>query len=214
VPPAYDIHPEFGYLCLAPRVRRELRVALVSLLFGMMVGAAIVSVRAGHAIETDGISSNAQLRSPGSDTVSPGVGGPSPQLKTAENAKASPVEAIEPYPMRMVRVRPGKAASPLAGIPLGRTAPAEAPASAGPAAPENAEASASPAAPPPAQSVAAAAEPAVSRAKKGRSAVHARRHRDDENENALSQGRRSPYWGERGYAEVQYWRGAYRNWVY
>ena len=214
MPPAYDIHPEFGYLCLAPRVRRELRVALVSLLFGMMIGAAIVTVRAGHAIETDGVSSHAQLRSSGSDTLAPGVAGPSSEFKIAGNAKVDPVEAIEPYPMRMVRVRPGKAASPLAGIPLGRAAPAEAPASVGPAAPENAEASASPAAPPPAQSVAAAAELAVSGTKKRPSAMHARRHRDDENENARWQNRRAPYWGERAYAEDRNWRGEYRNWVY
>ena len=57
VSPAYDVHPEFGYLCLAPRVRRELRVAVGSLLFGMMIGAAIVTIRAGHPIETDGVSS-------------------------------------------------------------------------------------------------------------------------------------------------------------
>jgi hypothetical protein len=213
VPPAYDIHPEFGYLCLAPRVRRELRVAVVSLLFGMMIGAAIVTVRAGHAIETDGVSSHAQLRSSGSD-VPPGVAGLSSEFKIADKAKVDPVEAIEPYPMRMVRVRPGKALSPLAGIPLGRTGPAEASASAGPAAPENAEASASPAAPPPAQSVAAAAEPALSGTRKRPSAVHARRQRDDENENARGQNRRAPSWGERAYAEDRNWRGEYRNWVY
>jgi hypothetical protein len=219
VSPAYDVHPEFGYLCLAPRVRRELRVALVSLVLGMMIGAAIVTIRAGHAIETDGVSSHAQLRSSGSDTLAPGVAGPSSEFKIADNTnaspvKANPVEAIEPYPMRMVRVRPGKAASPLAGIPLGHTAATEAPASAGPAAPENAEASASPAAPPPAQSVAAGAEPAVSGTKKRPSAIHARRHRDDENENARGQNWRAPSWGERAYAEGRNWRGEYRNWVY
>jgi len=44
--------------------------------------------------------------------------------------------------------------------------------------------------------------------------MHARRRRDDENENARWQDRRWPYWGERAYAEDRYWRGAYRNWVY
>jgi hypothetical protein len=211
VSPAYDIHPEFGYLCLAPRVRRELRVVLVSLLFGMMIGAAIVIVRAGHATETDSVSSNAHLKSSGPDTLVAGVARPS---SNADNAKVDPVEAIEPYPMRMVRVRSSKAVPPLAGLPLGRTGPAEAPASASPAGPENAEASASPAAPPPAQSVAAAAEPAVSGTKKRPSAMHARRHRDDGNENARGQNRRWPYGGERAYAEDRNWRGEYRNWVY
>jgi hypothetical protein len=32
----------------------------------------------------------------------------------------------------------------------------------------------------------------------------ARRHRDDENENARWQKRHAPYWDERGYADDQY----------
>jgi hypothetical protein len=189
-------------------VRRELRVAAVSILFGMMIGAAIVTIGAGHA--TDAVSHDAHLNSSGSDTVPPSVAGTSSQLTTADNAKANPTEAIEPYPMRMVRVRSSKAPSPLAGIPLGRTEP---PAAAGPASPENAEAPASPAALLRAQSV-AAAEPAVSGTKKRPSAMHARRQRDNENENARRQNRRWPYWGERAYAEDRDWRGAYRNWLY
>jgi hypothetical protein len=134
VPLAYDIHPEFGYLCPAPRARRELRVAVVSILLGMVLGAAIVTIGAGHAADT------APGNASGSDTVLSGGAGPSSQLKTAGNTKTNRVGAIEPYPMRMVRVRSGKAPSLLAGIPLGRTAPQEpdiVPAAAGPAAPEN-----------------------------------------------------------------------------
>jgi hypothetical protein len=215
VPLAYDVHPEFGYLSPAPRVRRELRVAVVSILFGMVLGAAIVTIGAGHA--TDAVSRDAYLNSSGSDTVLPGLAGPSSQLKTAENTKANPVEATEPYPMRMVRVRSSKAPSPLAGIPLGHTAPPEpniVPAPAGPASPENAEGPDSRPASTPAQSVAATAEPAASRTKKRPSAMHARRHQEDEDENARWQNRRWPYWGERAYAEDRYWRGAYRNSVY
>lgn len=211
MPPAYDVHPEFGYFCLAPRKRRELRVAVVSILAGMAIGAAIVTVGAGHA--TDAVSRDAHLGSSGSDTVPPEVAGPSPQPKTADNAKANPVEAIEPYPTRMVRVRAGKAPSPLAEIPLGRTALAGAAASAAPAPPENAEASVPPAAPPPALSVATTAQPAVSNIKKRPSATRARRHREDEDESVRWQNPRWPYWGERAYAEDRYWRGGYRNWV-
>jgi hypothetical protein len=40
VMPAY--HPEFGYLCPSPRVRRSLRVALMSAVVGMGIGACIV----------------------------------------------------------------------------------------------------------------------------------------------------------------------------
>jgi hypothetical protein len=177
----------------------------------MVIGAAIMTVGAGHA--TDAVSRDAHLPSSGSDRVPPDVPGPSPQLKTADDSKAHP-EAIEPYPMRTVRVRPIKAPAPLAGIPLGRAEPPEAPASASPASPENAEASAPPAAPPPAQSVATTSEPTVSNTKKRPGAMHARHQRDDEDENARWQNRRWPTWGERAYAEDRYWRGGYRNWVY
>jgi len=179
----------------------------------MAIGAAIMAIHAGQAAETDAVSGNAQLKSSAPDPLA-AVPAASPRVKDADKAKADPVEAIEPYPMRMVRVRSSKPTSPLAGIRLGRTAPPEPPASAGPASPENAEASGSPAASPPAQSVAATAEPAVSGTKKRPSSVHARRHGDDENEDARWQDRRWPYWGERAYAEDRYWRGAYRNWVY
>ena len=209
MPPAYDIHPEFGYFCPAPRARRVLRVAVVSILAGMAIGAAIMAIHAGQAAETEAVSGHAQLKSSAPDPLA-AVPAASPRIKDADNAKADPVETIKPYPMRMVRVRSSKAPSPLAGIPLGRTEP---PAAAGPASPENAEAPGSPAALPPAQSV-AAAKPAVSRTKKRPSAMPARRHRDDENENARWQDRRWPYWGEGAHAENRYWRGAYRNWVY
>jgi hypothetical protein len=213
VPRAYDIHPEFGYFCPAPRARRELRVAVVSILAGMAIGAAIMAIHAGQAAETEAVSGNAQLKSSAPDPLA-AVPAASPRIKDAEKAKADPVEAIEPYPIRMVRVRSSKPASPLAGIPLGRTEPPDPPASAGPASPENAQGPGSPAASPPTQSSAATAEPAASGTKKRPSAVHAGRHRDDENENARWQDRRAPYWGERAYADDRYWRGAYRNWVY
>jgi hypothetical protein len=100
VPLVYDVHPDFGYFCPGPRVRRELRVALVSMLFGMAIGAAIVTIRAGQASETDGISSNARLKSSGTDTWAPGITGPNLQFKNADDAKAEPVEAIKPFPIR------------------------------------------------------------------------------------------------------------------
>jgi hypothetical protein len=93
------------------------------------------------------------------------------------------------------------------------------PAPAGPASPENAEGPGSLAASPQTQSVAAAAAPAVSGIKKRPRAMHAsamraRRHRDDENENPRRQTSRAPHWDGRAYAEDRYWRGAYRHWVY
>jgi len=124
VPLAYDVHPEFGYFCPGPRVRRELRVAVVSILLGMVIGAAIVSVRAGQAEETHGVS-NARLKSSGSAALVPGVAGPSFPFRNADNARADAVEAIKPYPMRKVRVRSSQVAPRTARVPIGHTAPPE-----------------------------------------------------------------------------------------
>jgi len=35
----HNIHPEFGYFCPAPRLRREMRVALCAVIFGAAIGA-------------------------------------------------------------------------------------------------------------------------------------------------------------------------------
>jgi hypothetical protein len=121
----YYVHPEFGYFCLAPAARRELRIAVASILFGIVIGAAIVTVGTGHAVELDGGSSNAHLKPSSSDTFLPGGGVTSSQSKNVDNAETGTAEAIKPYPMRMVRVRSSKGASPLVGIPLGRAGPPE-----------------------------------------------------------------------------------------
>ena len=222
MPLAYDVQPEFGYFRPGPRVRRELRVALVSVLFGIVIGVAFVAIRAGRAVETDGVGSNAHLKWSGLDALMPGAAGPRFQFKSADSTQSDP--------SGIARVRSGKAAaSPTAGIPLGITAALEpdiVPASADSATPENAEDAGSPAASPQAQSSEATARRAVSGTKKRPSVkkrlsvkrrpsvVHARRHRDDENESARWQNERAPSWGERGYGGDRYWHGAYRNWVY
>ena len=174
MPPTYYVHPEFGYFCPGPRARRELRVAVVSILFGIVIGAAIVTVGAGHAVESDGVSSNVHLKSSSSDTTLPGGGGPRSQFKNADNAKTDPVAAIKPYPMRMVRVPSSKAASALAGVPLVRTAQPGPSPSAGPTPHENEEASVSAAVSPAARRVAAAADPAGSNIMKRPRVMHAR----------------------------------------
>jgi hypothetical protein len=210
VPLVYDVHPEFGYFCPGPRLRRELRVAVVSILVGMVIGAAIVTIRAGHAVETDGVSTIAHLKSSAPDTLVAGVAAPS---LSPDDVKADPAGALEPYPMRMVRVRSNQPASPLAGIPLGHTAPPEpeiAPAPAGPASPEKAEVSRGPAASPQAQSFAALAGTKKRVSTRPR-VVEARRQWNDENENEGWQSRRKLDWGDRRYAEDRYWRGAYRD---
>ena len=205
--PTYYVHPEFGYFCPGPRARRELRVAVVSILFGMVIGAAIVTVRAGHIVETDGVLSNAHLKSSSSDPLLPGGNGPTAQSMTAGNAQTNSAEAIKPYPMRRVRV-PTKA-SGLAGIALGHTAQSEPPPSAGPTSHESEQAALSPAASPEAQKSRQLPQFAIPTTRRRPRAIYARRPQDDQNENARWQS-----WGKRAYAEDRYWRGASRTWVY
>jgi hypothetical protein len=48
VPPANYVHPEFGYLCPTSRLRRDFRVAVVSIVLGGIIGAIVVTLRAGY----------------------------------------------------------------------------------------------------------------------------------------------------------------------
>ena len=54
MPSTYHVHPEFGYFCLTPYRRRELLVAVVSILFGAMIGGSIATLRAAHDPNPDG----------------------------------------------------------------------------------------------------------------------------------------------------------------
>jgi hypothetical protein len=53
VPSARYVHPEFGYLCPTPRLRRELRVAVICMLLGTVIGASIVTLKSGRDHNTD-----------------------------------------------------------------------------------------------------------------------------------------------------------------
>ncbi len=70
MPSAYHVHPEFGYFCPTPRRRRELRVAIVSILFGAIIGASIATLRAAHDRHPDGASTAAHVNVSNSDTAS------------------------------------------------------------------------------------------------------------------------------------------------
>jgi hypothetical protein len=52
MPSVHHVHPEFGYFCPTPRFRRDVRVAIVSVALGALVGAGYVTLRATHEHET------------------------------------------------------------------------------------------------------------------------------------------------------------------
>ena len=159
------LHPEFGLLSPTPRLRRELRIAASSLLFGGIAGAlcvsgvialrhsdraAMVIAEAPHATASQeaasqeiergsGPSADARAASP---ERSAGTA-PRPQASADVPAQSSetsaPASAIAPQP-RMVRIRKAVDSPAIARLPLGRS---EAPAAASPPAdtPESTQAS-------------------------------------------------------------------------
>src|SRR6266508_6363530 len=69
MPSAYHVHPEFGYFCPTPYRRRELRVAIVSILFGAIIGGSIATLRSGHDRNPDGASTAAHVDVSNSEKV-------------------------------------------------------------------------------------------------------------------------------------------------
>jgi len=53
MPSVHQVHPEFGYFCPTPRLRRDVRVAIVSIVLGTIVGAVWVTLRAAHDRDTE-----------------------------------------------------------------------------------------------------------------------------------------------------------------
>jgi len=159
------LHPEFGLLSPTPRLRRELRIAAISLLFGGIAGALCVSgvvalrhsdraateiAEGPHATASQEAASQAIERGSGPSADARAVSpersagtAPRPQASADVPAQSSetsaPASAIAPQP-RMVRIRKAVDSPAIARLPLGRS---EAPAAASPPAdtPESTQAS-------------------------------------------------------------------------
>jgi hypothetical protein len=143
---APDVHPEFGYFCPAPRLRRDFRVAIVSVLLGgIMGGGGIIALGSGLDRHSDS-ALQAEMATSGSETV-PFVGADSrvatadavtqddtgnldrskPDTVPSNAANTACGEDIRSYRdgsclaprLRWVRVR--EARGGIAGIPLGQT---------------------------------------------------------------------------------------------
>jgi hypothetical protein len=124
MPSAHYVHPEFGYFCLGPGLRRVLRVAVVSILFGIIIGANVIRLRAGHDRQADNAWTIAHIEPSRAATVLPAATEPGSSL-TGNAATGAPNGAIKPFPTRIVRVRLAKDRSLPAAVPQGRTGPAE-----------------------------------------------------------------------------------------
>ena len=124
MPSAHYVHPEFGYFCPGPGLRRVLGVAVVSILFGLIIGTSVIRLRAGHDRQADNAWTIAHIEPSRAATVLPAATEPGSSL-TGNVATGAPNGALKPFPTRIVRVHPAKDRSPLAAVPLGRTKPAE-----------------------------------------------------------------------------------------
>jgi hypothetical protein len=211
MPSAHYVHPEFGYFCLGPGLRRVLRVAVVSILFGIISGASVIRLRAGHDRQADNAWTIAHIEPSRAATVLPAATEPGSSL-TGNAATGAPNGAIKPFPTRMVRVRPAKDRSLLAAVPQGRTGPAEPLPAASVSIPGEHEEDAAPrAAPAYAAPSAATSQPSAKVKKHQRIARTQTRRRNDED---VNHGQRASSWTGRGSIDAQHRRGGYRAWAY
>jgi len=82
-----------------------LRVVAVSILFGIIIGANVVRVRAGHDRQADNAWTIAHVEPSRAATLLPPATEPGSSL-TGNAAKGESNGAIKPFPTRIVRVRP------------------------------------------------------------------------------------------------------------
>jgi hypothetical protein len=106
MPSAYHVHHEFGYFCPTPYRRRELRVAIVSILFGAIIGGSIATLRADHDRNSDVASTASHVDVSNSERVPVAAAEAKPAAPNDADTKAEARESIKPFPIRRVRVRP------------------------------------------------------------------------------------------------------------
>jgi hypothetical protein len=123
MPPAYHVHPELGYFCPTPYRRRELRVAIVSILFGAIIGGGIATLRAGHDRNPDSASTAAHVDVSNPERVLAAAAEATPAATNDADTEAEARGPIKPFPIRRVRVRP---AALIPAIPADATAPTRA----------------------------------------------------------------------------------------
>ena len=209
MPSAYHVHPEFGYFCPTPYRRRELRVAIVSVLFGAIIGGSIATLRAAHDPNPDGASTAAHVDVSNSERVLVAAAEATPAAPNHADTKVEAKESIKPFPIRRVRVRPAAHIPPIPATDA--TAPAQAGvvASASPLLEpsESAQGSGSPAASSHATKSAAAKPPSTAVKKRQRIAHVQSRRRNDERADDSWLANRGNYWSGSTYVDAYYLRG-------
>jgi hypothetical protein len=208
MPSAYHVHPEFGYFCPTPYRRRELRVAVVCILFGAMIGASVATLRAAHDRNPDGTSTASRVDVSNSEGVPVAAAEATPVVPTDADTKVEAKESIKPFPTRRVRVRPAVHIPPNPAVdPTAATQAGVAASAAPPAEPlESAPGSEPPAASSHATKSAAAQRPSTA-GKKQQSIAHVQsRRRNAERDVYAWYDNRGNYWSGRTYVDAYYVR--------
>ena len=208
MPSAYHVHPEFGYFCLTPYRRRELLVAVVSILFGAMIGGSIATLRAAPDRNPNGASTASRVDISNSERVPVAAAEATPVAPTDADTKVEAKESIKPFP-DSARARASSRAYP--------TQPGSGPHSrhtgrsscvsltAGGAAGERTRLE-PPAASPHATKSAAVQRPSTAVKKQQRIAHVQSRRRNDERADYSWYDNRGNYWSGRAYVDAYYLR--------
>jgi hypothetical protein len=206
MPSAYHVHPEFGYFCPTPYRRRELRVAIVSVLFGAIIGGSIATLRAGHDPNPDSASTAARVDVSNSEKVLVAAAEATPAATNDADTKAEAKESIKPFPIRRVRVRPAAHIPPIPATDATAPTPAGVVASASPLVEpsESAHGSGSPAAS--SHATRSAAAPSTGVKKRQRIAHAQSRRRNDDRADDSWLANRGNYWSGRTYVDAYYLR--------
>jgi hypothetical protein len=208
MPSAYHVHPEFGYFCPTPYRRRELLVAVVSILFGAMIGGSIATLRATHDLNPDGASTASRVDLSNSERVPVATAEATPVAPTDADTKVEAKESIKPFPIRRVRVRSAvhnplsPAVDPTAATQAGVVASASPPVEPS----ESAQGSGPPAVSSHATKSTAAQRPSTAVKKQQRIAHVQSRRRNDERADYAWHDNRGNYWSGRAYVDAYYLR--------
>ena len=208
MPCPHHVHPEFGYFCPTPYRRRELRVAIVSILFGAIIGGSIATLRAGHDRNPDGASTASHVDVSNSERVRVAAAEATPAAPNDADTKVEARESIKPFPIRRVRVRPAVRNPPVPATDATAPTPAAVVASASPLVEpsESAQGSGPPAASSHATKSAAAQRPSTAVKKRQRIAHVQSRRRNDARASYSWCDNRANYWTGRAYADAYYLR--------
>jgi hypothetical protein len=209
MPSTYHVHPEFGYFCPTPYRRRELRVAIISVLFGAVIGGSVAPLRAGHDRNPDSTPSAPRVDFSNSERKPVAAAEAAPVAATDADTKVEAKESIKPFPIRRVRVRPAvhnppsPAVDPAVATQDGVVASALPPVEP----PESAQGSGPPPASSHATKSAAAPRPSTAVNKRQRIAHVQSRRRNDERADYSWHDNRGNYWTGRTYVDAYYLRG-------